>query len=156
MPINGNVVSMSQRKMVDTIYPIGSIYMSMSSTSPPDVLFGGTWEQIEDTFLLCAGSTYAAGGSGGSSTVTLTTTQVPKVSGTITMHSGAEATNVNTLSGCFSSNLTNDGSYKAGGETVVNETTQSVGVIAFNNGGTGAAHDNMPPYFTVYAWQRVG
>ena len=39
--------------------------MSVNSTSPA-TLFGGTWQQIEDTFLLGAGSTYSAGSSGGS------------------------------------------------------------------------------------------
>ena len=41
-------------------YPVGSIYLSINSTSP-DELFGGTWEQIKDTFLLACGDTYAAG-----------------------------------------------------------------------------------------------
>ena len=36
--------------IVDLIYPIGSIYMSVSSTSP-SVLFGGTWKKIENKFI---------------------------------------------------------------------------------------------------------
>ena len=44
----------------DKIYPVGSIYISAASTSPA-TLFGGTWEQIKDTFLLAAGDTYTAG-----------------------------------------------------------------------------------------------
>ena len=43
---------------VDKIYPIGSIYMSANSADP-SVLFGGTWVQLEDAFLLGAGSTYS-------------------------------------------------------------------------------------------------
>ncbi len=39
------------------IYPIGSIYLSVSSTDP-SLLFGGVWEQIKDRFLLGAGDTY--------------------------------------------------------------------------------------------------
>ena len=63
--------------------------MSVNSTDP-GTLFGGTWEQIQDTFLLCAGSTYAAGSTGGSASTTsdgpsnntsgsttLTTSQIP-------------------------------------------------------------------------------
>ena len=56
--------------MIDTIYPIGSIYMSVNSTSP-STLFGGTWEQINDTFLLSSGDTYSNGATGGSATVTV-------------------------------------------------------------------------------------
>ena len=51
--------------LLDTIYPIGSIYMSVNATSPA-VLFGGTWEQIQDTFLLAAGTNYTGGDTGGS------------------------------------------------------------------------------------------
>ncbi len=55
-------------------YPVGSIYMSVNSTSPA-TLFGGTWERIQDMFLLAAGSSYSAGSTGGSATVTLTAAQ---------------------------------------------------------------------------------
>ncbi len=55
--------------MLDTIYPVGSIYMSVNNVSP-STLFGGTWEAIQDRFLLAAGSTYTAGDTGGSATHT--------------------------------------------------------------------------------------
>ena len=44
-------------------YPVGSIYISTNETSPA-VLFGGTWEKIEDRFLLGSGSRFA-GQTGG-------------------------------------------------------------------------------------------
>ena len=51
--------------LIDIIYPIGSIYMSVNSVNP-STLFGGTWEQIQDKFLLASGSTYSNGATGGS------------------------------------------------------------------------------------------
>lgn len=48
-------------------YPVGSVYISEEPISPA-LLFGGTWTQITDKFLLAAGSTYTAGSSGGSAT----------------------------------------------------------------------------------------
>ena len=67
--------------LINLIYPIGSIYISTNSTDP-GTLFGGTWEQIQDKFLLCAGATYAAGSTGGDASVTsggtaITTAQMP-------------------------------------------------------------------------------
>ena len=67
-------------------YPVGSIYMSVNATSP-SVLFGGTWEQLKDTFLLSAGDTYANGSTGGASTVTLTSDQMPGHTHSVGAHS---------------------------------------------------------------------
>lgn len=65
---------------IDNIYPVGSIYMSINSTNPRS-LFGGTWEQIQDKFLLCCGTTYAAGSTGGAATMAHTHSQVAVTTG---------------------------------------------------------------------------
>ena len=75
-PSSHNHVSSEVTDLINTIYPIGSIYMSVSSTSP-QLLFGGTWEQIKDTFLLASGDTYANGSTGGEATHTLTENEMP-------------------------------------------------------------------------------
>lgn len=56
--------------VLNLIYPVGSIYMSVNNASPQS-FFGGTWEQIKDKFILSAGSTYAAGTTGGSATINI-------------------------------------------------------------------------------------
>ncbi|EAX73550.1 hypothetical protein TVAG_098700, partial [Trichomonas vaginalis G3] len=50
-------------EMLQTLYPIGSIYTSMNSTRPETVLGFGTWTQIVDRFLYCANSSKETGGS---------------------------------------------------------------------------------------------
>lgn len=65
------------------IYPVGAIYISTANTSPA-TLFGGSWTQIQDTFLLCAGSTYAAGATGGEASHTLTSGEMPSHTHTFT------------------------------------------------------------------------
>ena len=59
----------------DKIYPIGSIYISANSTNPHD-LFGGTWEQLRDRFLLGCG-TKENGAIGGEENHTLTVAESP-------------------------------------------------------------------------------
>lgn len=62
--------------LINLIYPIGSIYLSVNSTSPQQ-LFGGEWEQIKDKFLLSAGDTYSSGSEGGEAAHTLTVAEMP-------------------------------------------------------------------------------
>ena len=70
------------------IYPVGSIYMSVNSTNPKD-LFGGTWERLKDRFLLGSGDSYSAGATGGASSVTLSSNQIPGHTHSFSATSGA-------------------------------------------------------------------
>jgi hypothetical protein len=126
-------------------YPVGSIYMSINSTSPAS-LFGGTWERIQDTFLLAAGSTYTAGATGGEATHQLTTDEIPTHSHDIGLN-----TSNNTKLGWGSGS-----SYAPNLNSIAANNIDTVGnkFIALNSGG-GAAHNNMPPYTAVYVWKRT-
>lgn len=53
------------QEIIGANYPVGSIYLTINNVNPTN-LFGGTWSQIKDKFLLCAGDTYAGGSTGGS------------------------------------------------------------------------------------------
>ena len=44
--------------LLDIIYPVGSMYFSVSNVSPANSV-GGTWEQIKDTVLAASGDSYA-------------------------------------------------------------------------------------------------
>ena len=124
-------------------YPVGSIYLSASETSPAS-LFGGTWEQIEDRFLLAAGSTYAAGSTGGESTHTLTVNEIPT-------HNHYFDTTAN------SGDVSNPGNQLRTGSENAYATNNGNGhtrLVTSSMGG-GEAHNNMPPYLAVYMWKRV-
>ena len=127
-------------KRVDSLstYPVGSIYMSANSTSPASI-FGGTWEQLKDRFLLGAGSTYTAGNTGGSATHTLTASEMPKHSHTTTISAA------------------NSGGYGLTQATAYADRVALVDGGATNTGtsGSGSAHNNMPPYLVVYMWKRT-
>ncbi len=58
------------------VYPVGSIYISYNNTNP-GTLFGGTWEIIGDGRVLKGISSGTAGTTGGSSTVTLSMSNIP-------------------------------------------------------------------------------
>lgn len=79
-------------------WPIGSIYISISSTNP-STYFGGTWEQFGQGKTLVGVNTSEAEfntvqKTGGSKTVALTTTQIPSHS-----HSFSATTSTKSLTG---------------------------------------------------------
>ncbi len=60
----------------NTFFPVGAIYQSYAAASPAS-LFGGTWTQIQNRFLVGVGSSYAAGATGGEATHKLTVNELP-------------------------------------------------------------------------------
>lgn len=121
------------------LYPVGSIYISVNSTNPA-TLFGGTWEQIKDKFLLSAGDTYNAGDEGGEATHKLTIDEMPK-------HKHNANVRINWYDGTAYGPLFNQGDSSHVG--VDRETTYTDEV------GGGQPHNNMPPYLAVYMWKRI-
>ena len=126
------------KTLLNLIYPLGSIYMSVNNVSPATFL-GGTWAQINDRFLLAAGSTYSAGSTGGSATHTLTTAEMPSHTHNAAIAGGSEA---------YGTTRTAVGNFSR----VTSGYTDSSTLLST---GSGAAHNNMPPYLTVYVWKRT-
>lgn len=132
-----------------TIYPVGSIYMSVNSTNP-ESLFGGTWERIQDTFLLAAGDSYGAGTTGGEATHTLTVDEMPS-HGHIVKHSSDN----NAIELHWTNNLnTTTGSTKALYIDYFSDGDTGSIIDTAKNGGS-QPHPNMPPYLAVYMWKRT-
>lgn len=134
-----------QMSLVNYIYPVGSVYISVNNVSP-ETLFGGTWEQINDVFLLGAGLTYTAGDTGGEAEHTLIADEIPTFSGTVSsvlMDDGQSQT----ASGICSVTGTRERSWSGASGNAVKR-------ININFGG-GLAHNNMPPYLVVYMWKRT-
>ena len=61
---------------LNKIYPVGSIYISTANTNPSTFL-GGTWENYADGRVLKGIKSGTAGTTGGSSTVTLSMSNIP-------------------------------------------------------------------------------
>ena len=118
------------------MYPVGSIYTSVNPTSPA-TLFGGTWEQIKGKFLVGLDDSQGeedfntAGATGGAKTVTLTVDQLPAHSHTME-YQGNYGVQTGGLYGVAANT----------GITATNVKTKTT--------GSGAAHENLPPYLVVY------
>ena len=128
--------------ILDNVYPVGSIYMSVNSTNPKN-LFGGTWEQIQGKFLFGMNSSYPAGSTGGEITHKLTANEMPA-------HAHYMA----------SGNSGGDGTWNPDAgyylvDSITTDKTTYWAQIGMNNAGGSAAHNNMPPYLSVYIWKRT-
>ena len=125
-------------------WPIGSIYMSVNSTSPAN-LFGGTWERISDTFLFAASSSYPAGSTGGEFTHKLTQSELPDYS--LSVANGSNV--IRSKTGSYADAYVQT---QSSGWGIPNWESKTVTVAS---GGSGAAHNNMPPYLSVWIWKRT-
>lgn len=120
----------------EILYPVGYVYISVSDTNPATTLGIGTWQQIKDTFLLCAGDTYSIGATGGSATKTLKISEMPNHNHTI---------------GNYSAGVADGGSVLQRGWSA--QTVLKVADTSYVGGGE--AFSIMPPYLAVYVWKRV-
>lgn len=145
--------------LVNKVYPVGSIYMSLNDVSPESFL-GGTWERIQDRFLLGAGGSYSVGRTGGEDSHILTTAEMPVHTHTISVtggdhqHSvGTQEADYNTGSGYRWTLVRPDGSSSSASGTV--DGGSHTHTASATNAGSGNAHNNMPPYLAVYMWKRT-
>jgi hypothetical protein len=166
------------KELLDLIYPVGSIYLSVNPASPSD-LFGGTWERIKDTFLLGAGDAYAAGSTGGSEDAVVvkhnhlqqshTHEQSPHKHGPSLdgsrylyynysdVQTGVSERSVASASGNYKAPVINSSSTDWKGATYTSsETAENLETTAVNiETGEDGSGKNMPPYLSVYMWKRT-
>lgn len=145
------------------VHPVNSIYISVNNTSPGS-LFGGTWEQIEDVFLLAAGQTYTAGSTGGEATHALTVAEIAQHWHKLIAYNdtgivlSSERTGSNSALVMQRQNWAPYDTVPAISQLV---TSNTGGHFSSGEGDSlpteanGNPHNNMPPYLTVYMWQRV-
>lgn len=145
--------------ILDLAHPIGSYYWSSDATSPA-VLFGGTWEQIVDKFILAAGDNYSVGDVGGEASVTLASTQIPSHSHAVTVASAGAHTHTRgtmEIKGTFDGN-TDDGTtgltgafYQTGTSFNGSNGSNGGGIIGFqaSKSWTGSTSSNGSHTHTI-------
>lgn len=148
-------------EFLQIVYPIGAIYISVNPANP-STLFGGTWQQIKDRFLLSAGDKYNGGDTGGEVSHKLTVSELPSHTHTASVSSngshnhkiGTDKDAVYTTSGnCWSVHNSSSGASYINGYT--NFSGDHTHTVTLSNTGNNSAHNNMPPYVAVYMWERI-
>lgn len=136
------ILDIYKQELLDDLYPIGSIYMSVNDANP-NTLFGGTWEKIKDRSLLGSGDIYLLGSTGGEAEHTLTIKEMPE-------HNHG----YNTYQNGYPSNYIDGTNYR----TPVQRIPWSPDITENTYGskaGSSQAHNNMPPYLVVNIWKRT-
>lgn len=162
--VSAGSLTVGGRTLVDLLYPVGALYLSTAETNPGTVL-GGTWQRIEDRFLLAAGAAYAAGSTGGQAQRTLTEQQLPPhvhhISGSASVDSTTHSHGVPNIAqgGSGSGAYAESWSGGSGGRQL---STDSICInhnhrldLDSQSSGGGESVDMMPPYLAVYVWQRL-
>lgn len=142
--------------IIDMIYPVGSIYISVVNTNPGTLFGVGTWEQIKDTFLLSAGDAYTAGSTGGESSHTLTIEEMPSHKHEIYQHvNGYNFAVVTSYGDTGGTSIATGGTNGGVSNLTPGSGDTARGLVNSWYTGGSQAHNNMPPYLTVYMWKRV-
>lgn len=136
--------------MLNLFHPVGDVVMNFSADWNPNTAWGGTWDRIEEKFLVGAradakeGDSYYVGIVGGSETVTLAVENLPQ-----------------------HTHFIGDDNYKLIGAEGTSESATSRGIQYTTNGRGSTLRTNqssecnskpfsiLPPYQAVYIWRRT-
>ena len=119
---------------------IGEVIFSKTLSTMEKVIevYGGAeWIAIEGRFLLGTSSNYNINTTGGEATHRLTISEMPS-------HYHAQKVTANAGSGAIRTDYKNEGESRVVDHGVSTSAT-----------GGGQAHNNMPPYVSVYIWVRT-
>lgn len=132
--------------LLDLVYPVGAIYISANpsdSVCPIQALLGGTWERIQDKFLLASTDQQGVGTTGGSADAV------------VVEHTHTQQQHRHGLGGDWSSGSGSQTAYTYSanrGRTTKYSDYQTPTINSTGESGTGK---NMPPYLMVNVWKRT-
>ena len=165
--------------LLELIYPVGSIYMTVDKDSDPAAFLGGTWERwgqgrvpvgVDENDTIFE----KAENKGGEQKHQLITSEMPAHNhrGTYTktdhytinipgsgdsfieMPSGTDAVEVK-YEQTQSASLVRNGSRPIGNQLDIDYTEKVTALYGVPSQGGDGAHNNLQPYITCYMWKRM-
>ena len=134
----------TQLATLQAVYPVGAIYISVSSTNPASIFGFGTWVTTNTTGRMLIGVQSSnsrwdtALETGGDEEITLNENQIPSH-----RHGGIYPSGAS-------------GGYSQAFDVDHPQTGADLGSQKYTTyTGGGQPHDNMPPFVAVYMWQRT-
>ena len=152
--------AMSRMKtyILESVYPVGSIFISISATDPGTSLGFGTWSRFGEGRMLVSQNSSdsdfdTAEETGGAKTHTISESQLPSHQH-FTMNTG------NGFGNSLEDNVNNTGTTNSRGGLGNNDYIMQSVSSAANAGktsavGSGSAVTHMNPYIVAYMWKRT-
>lgn len=127
--------------LLDAVYPVGSIYMSVNDVNPGSFI-GGKWEALQNRFLVGAGNTYAVNATGGASTHQHVAPVIYNGSmfGPFQKWGRSESDKTGSNSRPYVSGTTTTSELSASSSNIMPLTKSA---------------SSLPPYLAVYMWKRT-
>lgn len=161
-------------KLIELVWPVGSVFLSVVETNPATLFGFGTWVSIGDGRVLVGQNTSDVDfdvleKTGGEKTHVLTESEIPAHTHTQDVHS-------HTINDAGHSHLTQRYPTATGGSSGFTNDTSMSGTLADNtlstksattgitvnnatatnqNTGGGLAHNNLQPFLVVKMWKRT-
>lgn len=131
-------------------------WVSNDPTSPAE-LFGGTWERIEGRFIMGASDTYPAGSTGGSAEH-YHNVGFRYLVGTNAVIGGSNDYSIVAIDMASGSSnpagpAVKDTEYNA--NLYGPESLKLVQLSMYRSYGTTTREESLPPYYSIYIWQRI-
>lgn len=139
-------------------HPVGSIYQTISPENPAVTFGGGTWERIENRFIMGASDTYPAGSTGGSTAHEheYKLEFMWRLGALVGYPESAIVTyNYKTQSWNINNKKVNDGQYTLANDGFSSTYGEKPGGKTYSVTGNTASSSSIPPYYSVYIWRRV-
>ena len=154
----GESAFLDEKDIVDLIYPVGSIYMSVKSTNPA-TLFGGTWVRWGNGRVPVGVDTSqkefnSVEKIGGEKTHRLTEDEMPAHQHFADNNNGEEKLTGNIGNMGFSASSDEGASYCYTLDWGYRSRRTDTGIKTAAAGG-GDPHNNLQPYITCYMWKRT-
>ena len=148
-------LTINGKSIYDLIYPIGSIYETSDKDFNPNTTFGGSWQRIKGKVLVGVDESdtdfSTSQKSGGEKTHKLTKNELPHHNHALLGGGHAFAWGDSTCT--VNTNATAIAAHPSANTLC---TLQGTMDKTDNNATSEDAHNNMPPYYTVYVWEKIG
>lgn len=137
-------------ELYELVYPVGSYYVSMSSTFDPNVELVGTW--VQDTkgrITMSSSANSVCGTTGGEKEHVLTSDEVPSH-----RHTASGVTLQTSKNGSFGNTTCSSYWNMSRGNNMQYDRIYDATMTSSSTGGD-AAHNNLQPYIVCVRWHRV-